>query len=423
MKRFRTGLAVVVAVGLGTAAGAGDWPGFRGPEGNGISTETNVPQTWGPEKNIKWKAALPGPGNSSPIVSGGRVFVTCATDEGRDRSLYSFDRQDGKQLWVRTVRFDGDEPTHPTNPYCGSSPAADGQRVVVWHSSAGLVAYDYEGNELWSRDLGAFRHIWGYGASPVFYGDAVILNCGPGKRTFVTAIDRRTGQTLWQTDEPGGDDGEEKQAPGQNPSWVGSWSTPIIARVAGQDQILVSLPHHVQAYDPRTGEILWSCDGLGDLVYTSPLVGEGVGVAMGGYYGPAIGFTLGGSGNVTETNRLWQAAQPNPQRIGSGVIIGKHIYMANEPGLVQCLELETGKEVWVQRLPGGKVWSSLVAAEGRLYVTNQEGTTILFAPDPERFEVLAKNEIGEPTNSTLALSEGQVFLRTFGHLYSIEESP
>jgi outer membrane protein assembly factor BamB len=268
--------------------------------------------------------------------------------------------------------------------------------------------------------LGSFRHIWGYGSSPVFHADAILLNCGPGKRTFVTAIDRRNGRTLWQVDEPGGDDGEDR--PGEKPVWTGSWSTPAIVKVDGRDQVLVSLPHHVNAYDPADGKVLWSCDGLGELAYTSVLADGLFGVAMGGYFGPAMGFKLGGDGDVTEKGRLWLTTQPNPQRIGSGVIVGRHIFMANEPGLAQCLELETGKEVWRERLTGAKIWASLILAEGRLYVTDQAGVTYLMAPNPDKFELLGKNEIGEPTNSTLAFSGGQAFLRTFEHLVCIEEA-
>jgi len=410
---------VLAALARPAGAQAADWPAFRGPLGNGVSDQRGVPQTWGPDKNIRWKASLPGPGNSSPVVSSDRVFVTCATERGKQRGLYCFDRRNGKQLWAQVVTFDADDPTHETNPYCGSSPAADGERVVVWHGSAGLHAYDYEGRPLWSRDLGTFRHIWGYGSSPVFHGDAILLNCGPGKRTFVTAIDRHDGHTLWQVDEPDGDDGDER--PGEKPKWLGSWSTPVIEKVDGRDQVLVSLPHYVNAYDPNDGKIVWSCDGLGDLAYTSVLTSDGFGVAMCGYFGPAMGFRLGGRGNTTETNRRWLTTEPNPQRIGSGVIVGRHIFMANEPGLAQCLELESGDEVWRERLSGVKIWASLVLAEGRLYVTDQDGVTYLFAPNPEKFELLGKNEIGESTNSTLALSGGQAFLRTFEHLFCIEE--
>jgi outer membrane protein assembly factor BamB len=420
--RLRTSIALFLVLASNAhVATAADWPAFRGPALTGVSDETGVPLKWSSDKNIRWQAPLPGPGNCSPIVSRNRVFVTCATDKGRHRGLYCFDRGDGKLLWERIVDFDEPDPTHDTNPYCGSSPAADGTRVVVWHGSAGLHCYDYDGKPLWSRDLGTFRHIWGYGSSPVFYRDSILLNCGPGERTFVTAIDRHNGKTLWQVDEAGGDEGNVRR--GENPKWIGSWSTPIVTSVAGRDQVLVSLPHHVQAYDPNDGKILWSCDGLGDLVYTSVLIGDGVGVAMSGYGGPAIGFKLGGSGNVTETNRLWHVTAPNPQRIGSGVILDGCIFMVNEPGLVQCLDVKTGKELWKDRLGGEKVWASIVAAEGRLYVTDEGGVTYVFAPNPEKLDLLAKNSVGEPTNSTLAISDGQLFLRTFEHLICIQNEP
>lgn len=408
-------LAAAFCLAVGTVAAAGDWPAFRGPDGNGISTGKNVPQVWGPNQNVKWKAALPGPGDSSPIVLGKRVFVTCATDKGRNRSLFCFDRDTGKDLWVKTVEFSGDDPTHATNPYCGSTPATDGKRVVAFEGSAGVHCYDLDGNKLWSRDLGTFRHIWGYAASPVFHGDKVILHCGPGERTFITALNRETGETLWQTDEPGGASGEKG-----NSEWIGSWSTPQIVKVNGQDQILVSLPHHVNAYDPNDGKILWTCDGLGKLVYTSVVVGDGVAVAMGGFHGPAIGFKLGGSGDVTESNRLWRESTKIPQRIGSGIIIGKQLYMVNETGAMQCLEVETGKELWAERLTSN-TWGSPVLAEGRMYVTNQQGTTVVFKPNPEKLEILGENKLNEQSNSTPALSDGQVFLRTFKHVYCIEE--
>jgi len=404
------------APGVARNADSIEWPQFRGPEGNGVSMEQTAPLRWGPEKNIRWKAALPGPGNSSPVVSKGRVFLTCATDEGRERGLYCFDRDSGELLWKQIVQYEQADPTHRTNPYCGSSPAADGERVVVWHGSAGLHCYDYHGRPLWSRDLGKFTHIWGYGSSPVFYGDRVLLNCGPGERTFVTAIDASNGRTIWQVDEPGGSSGEAGPE-----SWTGSWSTPIVARIDGRDQVLVSLPGFVRAYDPTDGTVLWFCGGLGKLVYTSPVVGEGIGVAMSGYHGPAIGFRLGGSGDVTESNRLWQATEKNPQRIGTGILIGRHLYMANEQQLAQCLDIRTGEALWTTRMPQGVIWASPVLVGDRAYVANQQGTTVVFRPNPEKFELLAENSLDESSNSTLAVSGGRLFLRTFENLYCIEE--
>ncbi|MBI5760862.1 MAG: PQQ-binding-like beta-propeller repeat protein [Planctomycetales bacterium] len=414
---------LIVVVGLLSTSSllAGDWPAFRGPDGTGLSNEKNVPLKWSPTENIKWKAPLPAPGNGSPIVSKGKVFVTVATDKGKKRSLLCYDRKTGEQLWAKHVAFEGDEPTHGTNPIGSSTPVADGERIVVWHSSAGVVCYDFDGNELWKRDLGTFRHIWGYGQSPVILGDSVILNCGPGVRTFVTALDRKTGETLWQTDEPGGDAGLES-VDGKRAPWIGSWSTPVIIRVDGQPQILVSFPHHANAYDPKTGKILWTCDGLGDLVYTSPVIGDGVAVTMGGFHGPAIAFKLGGSGNVTETNRLWQIKPGNPQRIGSGVILGKHMFMANAgPPIAQCIVVETGEDLWKERMPGNDNWGSMIHVDGRLYVTNQAGGTNVIAPNVAKFELLATNELGENSNSTPAFSDGQIFLRTFKHLWCIGE--
>jgi outer membrane protein assembly factor BamB len=397
---------------------AGDWPSFRGPDRSGRTHQTAAPITWGPSENIKWKVPLPGEGNSSPVIAGNKIFLTCANEHGTKRGTYCFDRTNGKLLWQQVVDYTSEDPTHGTNPYCGSSPAVAEGRIVVWHGSAGVYCYDLDGKQLWSRDLGVFRHIWGYGSSPVIYRDRVFLNCGPGPRQFVTALDLATGKTLWQQDEPGGNAGDEKGASAKD--WTGSWSTPIVIVVDGRDQVLVTLARHVQAYDPQTGDLLWSIDGMGPLAYTDPLVEQGIGVAMSGYHGPAIGFKLGGSGDMTEKNRLWHDTSKNPQRIGSGVLIDGYLYMANEIGLVQCIDAKTGKEVWKDRLPGGKIWASLIEVDGRLYVTNQKGTTYVIAANPEKFELLAENRLDDGGNSTLAVADGQILLRTFGHLYCIE---
>jgi hypothetical protein len=184
------------------------WPSFRGVSGDGHSDARNVPLTWGADTNIKWRAELPESGDSSPVISGDRVFITCAQERGQKRSLYCFSRTNGRELWQQTVTYDDVAPTHKTNPYCASTPLTVGKRIIVWHGSAGLFCYDHDGQELWSRDLGEFRHMWGYGASPIFHKDRIILNCGPGKRTFLTAVDLASGTTLWQTDEPTRDGGK-----------------------------------------------------------------------------------------------------------------------------------------------------------------------------------------------------------------------
>lgn len=394
---------------------AADWPAFRGPRGDGVSTETEAPLKWDPDHNIVWKTPLPTPGNGSPIVAGDRVWIAGPGKDPHDRTLQAFDRATGQLLWSRSVRFDAEDPTHRTNPHCSSTPATAGERVVIWHGSAGLLCYDRDGAELWRRDLGAFRHIWGYGSSPVIWRDRVILNAGPGVNSLVAALDLKTGQTLWELKIPGGASGEE----GGAENWVGSWSTPTVVDQDGSTLVVVSLPGRVVALDAGTGEITWSCEGLGQLVYTSAVVSEGVGLAMGGYHGPALGFRLGGRGDVTATHRLWQHTQKNPQRIGTGVVLGPHLYMANEQFLAQCLELQTGREIWSARLPQGTIWGSLVRVGDRLYVTNQAGTTVVFRATPEKLELLAENPLGETSNSTIAVSNGKIYLRTHSHLYAI----
>lgn len=413
---------VLITALLASTASASDWTAFRGADRRGISPDAAPPVEWSAAKNVKWRAPLPMPGNSSPVVSGERVFLSCAQDaKGTQRALFCFNRADGKERWVKTVSYERRDITHARNPYCGSTPAADGQRVVVWHGSAGLFCYDYEGKELWSRDLGLFRHIWGYAASPIFYGDSIILNCGPGDQSGVVAVSAKTGEVLWRTNEPGG---AENTIP-ETGSWIGSWTTPVIAKIDGQDQILVAQPRHVNAYDPKTGKILWSCTGTGDLAYCDVMLGDDAGrplaVAMAGYGGPAIGFKPGGSGDITPTNRLWRNQEKNPQRIGSGVVFGKYIYQASEPR-ISCIDMTTGQEIWQHQEPGMTFWGSVVAAGDRLYVTSQKGTTIVFAADPKAYRALGANALGEPSNSTPALSGKQIFLRTAKALYCVEET-
>ncbi len=360
-------LALLALFALPAALRADDWPQFRGPMGKGTSAEKDVPLEWGPEKNVRWRAPLAGTGNSSPIVSNGRVFVTVAEDQGKKRSLVCLDRKTGKTLWARSVALPVVEPTQPENPYCGSTPCADGERVVVWHSSAGAHCYDFEGKLLWSRDLGKFDHMWGYGSSPILVDDRVILNCGPGDRTFLAALDRKTGEVLWKSEEAGGNSKE----------WVGSWSTPIVV----DGQVIVAWPGHVKGHDPRTGKVLWTCKGMGKLVYADVTVGGGIGVATGeDEAGDSIAFRLGGTGDV---KALW--ARPRPLEVGTGLIIDRHLWTVDNAGVLRCTEAETGKEVLKERSPKGPAWSSMILAAGRVYYTAKSGEAVVFQPDPKAF--------------------------------------
>jgi outer membrane protein assembly factor BamB len=269
------------------------------------------------------------PGNSSPIIWGKRVFLTQSLDKkGTERAVLCLDRVNGKLLWQKSIPFRGREPTHDTNPYCSASPVTDGERVIASHVSAGVVCYDFDGKQLWHRDLGSFLHIWGNAASPILYGNLVILNCGPGERTFLLAMDKKTGKDVWKVEEPGGKSGEKGDK-----EWIGSWSTPRIIQVQGQDQLIMSWPNAVKAYHPKTGKVIWTCGGLTKLVYTSPLATPEVVVAMAGFYGTALAVKTGGKGDVTNTHRLWHHTKQNPQRIGSGVIVGGYLFMHRKNAL------------------------------------------------------------------------------------------
>src|SRR5262249_17079464 len=183
----------------------------------------------------------------------------------RKRSLLCLARADGKLLWEKTVIYEKEESTHPTNPFCSASAATDGERVVVSFGSAGMYCYDFDGKELWKKDLGKLEHVWGNASSPVLYKDLAILWCGPGERQFLLAVNKKTGEKVWEHSEAGGADGIKDR------SWVGSWSTPIIVPVSGKDQLVLSVPKKLKGFDPASGKELWSCDGLGNLVYGSPL--------------------------------------------------------------------------------------------------------------------------------------------------------
>jgi outer membrane protein assembly factor BamB len=411
-------LALSIAFGIAAVTSADNWPAWRGAGGQGVCHEKNLPLTWSPTENIRWKTKLPGHGNSTPIVWENRVFITQALDVSMQkklaprRALLCFDRKNGELLWQKTVEYKEPEETHGTNPYCSASPATDGERVVVSHGSAGVFCYDLEGKELWKRDLGKFDHIWGNAASPVLYKDLVILNCGPGPRSFLLAMNKQTGDDVWKIDEVSGRDGYKEPA---------TWSTPIIVTIQGQEQLIMTWGEAVKAYVPATGELLWTCKGLGKqvdhLVYTSPLATSEVVVAMSGFGGSYLAVKTGGKGDVTDSHRLWRHPGA-PQRIGSGVIIGEHVYIANAgPGTFQCIEWKTGKILWTERL-GDDCWGSIVHANDRLYVTDLRGDTHVLSAKPV-FERLAKNALGERTLASPAVSNGDIFIRTYQHLWCV----
>ncbi|GIX00208.1 MAG: hypothetical protein KatS3mg111_3540 [Pirellulaceae bacterium] len=420
---FRTLLFAAMAAvcwGAMTTAEAGDWPQFRGPRRDGATDAPGVPLRWSATNNVRWKAPLPHPANGSPVVASGRVWVTSAEDpQGLRRSLYCFDAATGERKWVATVDYGQVMPTHKTNPYCGTTPAVADGKVVVWHGSAGLYCYSLNGEQLWKRDLGEFKHIWGYGTSPIIHDDLVLLNSGPGKRLFAIAVRLGDGSTAWQRDEPVPGDGSHNAAG----AYFGTWSTPVIARSGGRTFAIFAMPTRLVAYDVATGKEVWTCDGVnhpqGDLAYASPTIAEGVCFYTGGFRGPMLAVRIDGEGDVTSTKRLWRIEQ-QPQSIGSPVAVGPFVYRPNAgPGTIQCIDVRTGRVRWTSRGAGGNMWASIVRAGERLYATTQEGTTVVFRANPQEYVELARNSLDEGTNATPALAEGAIFFRTANHLWCI----
>ena len=415
MARYKILLLVAFAIMPGRALVAENWPSWRGADGRGISNEENLPVRWNATDHVRWKVRLPESGNSTPIIWEDRVFLTQAMDGGVRRALICFDRTSGEKQWQREVLCSTMETTHRQNPPCSGSPTTDGKAVYAHFASAGVVAYDFQGQLLWQRNLGSLLHRWGNGSSPVLYGDQLIVYHGPGEPTRIVSLDKNTGETIWTSEEIG-----------INSPIFGSWSTPLILRVGDHDELIQPLPGSgigetgwMRGYDPTNGKILWQCEGLGNEVYAMPVAGPSGKIVVGisGHNGPTMAVRVGGKGEVTSTHRLWRTETKNPQRIGTGIIHEGLLYISNANGLFECLDVETGTVVWRQRL-GGNLWGSIVMGDGNLYVGNLEGDTFVLRSG-SKFELLSRNSVQEESYAALAISQGDVFLRTYEHLYCI----
>ena len=437
-------LAIIGVLALGSCAA--DWPAWRGPQGTGVCADLELPEKWGKDHNVRWRVDLPDRGNSTPAIWGDRVFVTQAVEEEHRRTLMCFRRGDGKLLWQSGVTYTEREPTNKQNPYCSASPVTDGQRVIAYFGSAGLYCYDLAGKELWKRDVGKVDSWQGSGSSPVIYQDLCILNAGPGTNAVLIACDKNNGEVVWQVKPP--KEGEKAEgAPADDPDpsprrggafddammsadpsgaggFLGSWSTPIIHRQGDRDELIVIHGFAATAYEPKTGKEIWTCRGLPEQAFASPVIADGVLVATGhrvtGGGTRITAIRLGGSGDVTATHKLWHRDLAK-DFVGSGIIASGHVFLVSQFGTIACLELSTGKKVWEKRLNGGGSlggsWSSIVLAGDRMLVPNQSGEVFVIRASP-KFEVLGVNWAGQETTcSSLAISDGQAFLRTYKALW------
>jgi outer membrane protein assembly factor BamB len=446
-----------------------DWPAWRGPAGTGVSSEKSPPMNWnGQEKqNICWRSPLPDRGNSTPIVCGNRVFVTQAIEKDQRRTVMCFSRSDGKPLWQSGITLKERESTNRQNPYCSASPVTDGERVIASFGSAGVYCYDMDGKELWHRELGQVDSWHGSGSSPIIYHDLCILNFGPGTSAVLVACNKRTGEIAWKVAPPttapppaalgfaamaaqfvhsagsaamsAGSQDTKREAEAFADAgmagdfsaaggYAGSWSTPVVIQAGNHDELVVVHALAVTAYDPETGQEIWTCTGLPQQVFTSPAIGDGILIATGHAMSggtQACAVKLGGRGDITATHRLWQKRLPN-ECIGSGVVVDERIYFVSEHGIAICLDLTTGEKKWEKRLAGTSSstgsWSSVVLADKKLFIVNQAGETFIVNATPE-FELLATNTIGdEITCASPVISGGQLFLRTYEALWCVGKS-
>jgi outer membrane protein assembly factor BamB len=406
---------VVLSLAFNQHSAADNWPSWRGSQGDGISSEQGFPTSWSRYENVAWKTPLPEPGNSTPIVWEDRVFVTQSMENGKRRTVICFDRTTGKQLWQSGVDAVEMERSHKTNPYCSPSPVTDGERVIAWFGSVGLVAFDFQGDLQWRRPLGRADHVFGYGGSPVLHNDLCFLNFAPGTHEKAVAVDKTTGEIVWQVDLPEISDQHRAQLEGNDV--YGTWSTPVVI----DDQVIFCVRDSVVAYEPSTGRELWKCRGLGPQMKSSPIAGEGVVVAFGGKDSSTLAIRLGGHDDISESHVLWRKDVAQ-SRLGTGVIHGGHIYTNRSNGVVECIELQSGRVIWQKRLRGtsdnGATWSSLFLADGKIFAINQAADVFVLAASPD-YNLVATNSLGEQTNSTLIGSQGNLFIRTHDALWCI----
>jgi len=381
------------------------WPRFRGPTGQGTVLDGTFPLHWGPEQNIVWKTEIPGRGHGSPVVWDNRIFIATASADGNERSLLCFDRTTGKLLWRETAPAPSDqEKLYSKNSYASSTPVVDGERVIAFFGNSGLFCCDVNGRRLWHRDLGRFITMHGPGTSPLLYKDKVIViqyqNSGP---TLFAAFDKQTGEPLWRH--------ERENAM--------CWSTPVVLRIGDRDDLVYNSSHRVVGYDPDTGEERWRMSGSTREAIPTIVAGGNLIFSTSGRNGPTLAFRAGGEGDLTETNLLWQSVRGGPH-VPSPVYYNGRLFMVNDTGIVTCLNAQTGDAVWQKRLTGRCSMSPLEAG-GLLLITNEEGKSfVLKAADA--FEIVAENDLGEPTLATPAVLGGRIYFRTAKHLICIGDA-
>jgi outer membrane protein assembly factor BamB len=406
-------LITVTSVGRVSAE---NWPNWRGPARNGVSGEKNLAVEWTTEKNVAWKLALPAWSGSTPVIWADRIFLNVS--EGGSLYLWCINKANGTVHWKKLLGG-GDHKEMKQN-MSSPSPVTDGTAVWVMTGTGLLKAFDFAGTELWMRDIqrdyGKFGLQWGYASSPLLHKDSLFVQVLHGMKTddpsYVMRIDKKTGKTLWKVERP-------TKAIRESPD---SYTTPALLEHNGTTEIVITGGDCVTGHDPETGKELWRADGLNPdnerdyRIVASPLVFDGM-IYAPSRERPLLALKAGGRGDVTTSHLVWSFA--NGPDVPTPVTDGKFFYVVNDRGIMFCLDAKTGTAIYGrQRLPPGTYSGSPVLADGKIYVTNEEGVTSVVRAGPS-FELLAQNPLGDYTLSSPAISDGRIFIRTASALYAI----
>ncbi|HEU4926540.1 MAG TPA: PQQ-binding-like beta-propeller repeat protein [Vicinamibacterales bacterium] len=413
----------LVAVATAATLSAENWPQWRGPAKNGVSTERGLPLKWSTTENITWKLAMPGRSGSTPIIWGETIFLNIGTaDRSGDLELWALDRADGRIRWKKHIA--GGNHVERKQNMSSPSPVTDGQTVWVMTGVGILKAFDFTGKELWMRDIqkdyGRFGLNWGYASSPLLYDGDLFVQVLHGMKTddpsYLLRVEGKSGKTLWRTERP-------TRAIEESPD---SYTTPAVlqaGKAPNSVEIVVTGGDVVTGHDPGSGKELWRMDGLNptnnpsNRIIASPVTSGDIVIAP-TRERPMLAIKGGGRGDVTRTHRLWSF--DNGPDVPTPVSDGKLLYTITDRGVAYALELATGKVVYgPQRLRPDSYSASPVLADERIYVTSEnEGLTSVYRAGP-KFELLAENPLDDYCLSSPAISEGQIFIRTTGHLWAI----
>jgi outer membrane protein assembly factor BamB len=409
---MKTSLLLAALAALATSAKAENWPRFRGPTGQGISTEHDLPLVWSATEKIVWKTEIPGEGWSSPIVWGNAIFLTTATESGASCRVLALDRRNGKILWDTEVFRQELKRKEGKNSFATPTAVTDGESVFAVFGGGGIAALQMDGAVRWTNRDVKFYSQHGLGASPVLHADLLIMPFDgssegedkvvgwqkPWDRSFILALDKINGAERWRARR-----GMSRIAHG----------TPVFATVDGRDLMLSNAGDVVQGFDPTTGQRLWSVYCQGEGVVPSLSVGNGVVFSSSGFEKStirAIRF------NARQASIAWEQTKGVPKQ-ASMLYAAPYLYSIADGGVAMCQQAETGEVVWQERI-GGTFCASPIAAQGRIYFLSEQGETTVVEAAPQ-FKVLARNPLSEKCQASPAASQGQLFIRTERHLYCL----